>query len=184
MNRQIVVGTGTLARLLRAFNRRTCFTPLESLADSRTQDVDDLIADQAHDLEEEQRRLHEERRIAMRDGVDRRMRRPTDVPSQLVGDAIRMRSTGTLQLAPTGSGDRFRPPSPPTGMHHSAPTGSGDLLRPPSPPPFQSLLFTRTELEQVRDEFLNIEMLFRSVPSSEETTREDKVRHILRHQKP
>ena len=59
--RQIAVDTGTPAQMLRAYNRRTFSTPTESSADSRTQAVDELLADQVRDLEEEQRRLHDER---------------------------------------------------------------------------------------------------------------------------
>ena len=65
MLRQIAMATGTSAQVLRAFNRRTLNTPTERLADSRTDDVDELIADQAHALEEEHRRLYDERLSAM-----------------------------------------------------------------------------------------------------------------------
>ena len=56
MVRQIATDIGTSAQLLRALKQRTCNSPTESLVDSSNQDVDELIAGQIHDLEEEQRR--------------------------------------------------------------------------------------------------------------------------------
>ena len=99
----------------------------------------------------------------MREEVDRDMYRPRDVPSQLTSEPANMR-------VPTGSGGPLRPPSLPnvptaSGDLLRVPTGSGDLLRPPSPQqPFQNLLFTRADLEQLDDELINFEILFRSRP--------------------
>ena len=61
---------------------------------------------------------------------------------------------GSLPLVPTGSGD-LQP----------VPTGSGDLARPLSPQqPLQELCLTIEELEQMDDELLNFEMMFRHIP--------------------
>ena len=65
MIRQIASDTGTFAQFLRSFNRRACNTPTESLVDSRTNDVDELIADHDHELEEERRRVRGEHQRAM-----------------------------------------------------------------------------------------------------------------------
>ena len=48
---QNVADNRTLAQLLRAYNRRTCNTPTESLTDSRTDDVDEIIADLVQERE-------------------------------------------------------------------------------------------------------------------------------------
>ena len=113
MIRQIATDSGTSAQLLRAHNKRTFNTHTEDLAYSRTYDVDELIADHAHELADEQRRLREERLRAMRAVVDGGMHRPSDVPSQLVGDTIRIPSIGMLQPVPIGSGYVLRPSAPP-----------------------------------------------------------------------
>ena len=48
--------------LLIAFNKGTFSTTTDDLADSRSNDVDELTADQVHDLAEEQQRLRDKRR--------------------------------------------------------------------------------------------------------------------------
>ena len=58
MVRQIAADTGAPAELLSALNRLTFNTPTDSLVDARHQDVDELIADHVHDLEDEHRRLY------------------------------------------------------------------------------------------------------------------------------
>ena len=73
MIRHITSDTGASAQLLSAFNNKTSNIPTESLADSRTQDVDELIADHVHDLEEEQRKVHDKRLRVMMEDIDREM---------------------------------------------------------------------------------------------------------------
>ena len=74
---------------------------------------------------------------------------------------------------------------PPDGWLPPVPIGSGDLARPLSPQqPLQNLLLTIEELEQADDELLNFEMMFRNIPFTAETTREEKIRLILQHQSP
>ena len=65
MTRQIAAATGTHSQHLRELNKILFDTPSASLADSRNQDVGELIADHAHDLELEHRRLYHERRRAL-----------------------------------------------------------------------------------------------------------------------
>ena len=57
--------------MLRALNRRRLNTPPDSLADSRNQDVDEVIADHIQPQEEEQRRLNDERLRAMMAELER-----------------------------------------------------------------------------------------------------------------
>ena len=52
MIRQIAAATGQSAQMLRALNRRRFNTPPDSLADSRNQNVDDVIADNTQQQEE------------------------------------------------------------------------------------------------------------------------------------
>ena len=73
MIRQIAAATGTPAQHLRALIKIILISPTASLADSRHQDVDELIADHAHDLDEEHRRLYNERIRALIEEVDRDM---------------------------------------------------------------------------------------------------------------
>ena len=61
MIRQIAAATGHSAQMLKALNRRRCNTSPDSLADSRIQHVDEVIADHIQQQEEEQRRLNDER---------------------------------------------------------------------------------------------------------------------------
>ena len=55
MIRQIAAATGQSAQMLRALNGRIFHTPPDSLADSRNQDADEVIADHIQQQEEEQR---------------------------------------------------------------------------------------------------------------------------------
>ena len=71
MIRHISFDTGTPAQQLRALNRFIIITPSESLVASRSGDVDELVANQSHGLEEEQRRLRDQRLRAMIDETDR-----------------------------------------------------------------------------------------------------------------
>ena len=122
MIRQIAFDTGTLAQHLRPLRRIILNLPTDSLAEARNPDFDALLADQVHDLEEEQRRLYNERLRAMIEEVDREMYGPRDVPSQLTDESVHVR-------VPAASGDLFRPPSFPR-----VPIGSCDLLRVPTGP--------------------------------------------------
>ena len=187
MIRHIAAAPGTPAQRLRALIKILLISPTARLADSRNQDADELIADHAHDLEKDQRRLYNERIRALIEEVDRDMYGPRDAPSQLTGEPAHMRvPTGSCDLlrapslpsVPTGSGDLLRPPSLP-----SVPTGFGDLLGPPSPQqPFQNLLFTRAEVEQLDDELLNFEMLLRNVHVYRSKNSKEKIRLILQYQ--
>ena len=107
MFRQIFADTGTLAQLLRTFNRISFNTLIESVTACRTDDVDELIADQVHNLEEEQRRGDGERLRALIVDIDRDMYSPSDAPSRLAEESanIRIPSTGLLQPVPTGTGN-------------------------------------------------------------------------------
>ena len=88
MIRPIAANTRTLAQVLRAFNRRTFNTPTESYVGARTPDVYELIADQAHDLDEEQCILYDERIRAVMDDTDS-ISGPIDAPSQLVDESAK-----------------------------------------------------------------------------------------------
>ena len=55
MIRQMAAATGQSAQMLRALNRRRFNTPPDSLADSRTLDVNEVIADHIQQQDEEQR---------------------------------------------------------------------------------------------------------------------------------
>ena len=52
---RIAAATGQFAHMRRALNRRRFNTPPDSIADSRSQDVDEVIADHIQQQEEEQR---------------------------------------------------------------------------------------------------------------------------------
>ena len=82
-------------------------------------------------------------------------------------------SAGSLPPVPTGSAGSL--PPVPTGSSdlRSIQTGSGDLERARSPEkPLRHLPLTIEELEQMDDQLLNFEMMFRSIPfTSENYTR-------------
>ena len=107
--------------MLRALNRRIFNTPTDRLVYSTHADIDELGSENIDEQEEERRRLHAERIRAMREEVDRGMRHPTDIPSQLSASKTRIPSTGLLQLVPTGSGDLLRPPTPAQTARHPYP---------------------------------------------------------------
>ena len=73
MIRQIAAASGTPARHLTALIKILLICPTASLADSRHQDLDELIAGHAHDLDDEHRRLYNERIRALIEEVDRDM---------------------------------------------------------------------------------------------------------------
>ena len=122
MIRQIAPATGQSAQMLRALNRRRFNTPPDSLADSRNQDVDEVIADHIQQQEEEQRRLNDERLRAMMAQLEREWFGDNYDPAQFAADYARMYPPPV----PIGSGDL---PPVPTGSRdlRSVPTGSGDL---------------------------------------------------------
>ena len=68
---KMATDTRTRAQLPRALNTRTFSTPTASVTDSRTDAADELNADQDHDLEEEQRRLYDERLRSLTDEIER-----------------------------------------------------------------------------------------------------------------
>ena len=72
--------------MLRALNRRRLNTPPDSLADSRNQDVDEVIADHIQQQEEEQRRLNDERLRAMMAELEREWFGDNYDPVQFVAD--------------------------------------------------------------------------------------------------
>ena len=113
MIRQIAAATGQSAQMLRALNRRRFNTPPDSLADSRNQDVDEVIADHIQQQEEEQRRLNDERLDAMYNEIWREWFGDNYDPVQFAAE-----SAGSLPPVPTGSGDRR---SVPTGSVSSDP---------------------------------------------------------------
>ena len=84
----------------------------------------------------------------MREESDRGMIDPTDIPTQLVGDAMPIPTTGLLQPIPSGFGDLLRP--------HTSRNSTTTLVK--------ILILTRVEMERIDDEFLNFEMLFRKLP--------------------
>ena len=86
MIRQIAAATGQSAQMLRALNRRRFNTPPDSLADSRNQDVDEVIADHIQQQEEEQRRLNDERLRAMMAELEREWFGDNYDPVQFVAD--------------------------------------------------------------------------------------------------
>ena len=83
---------------------------------------------------------------------------------------------------PSGSG-YFR--YIPSGLITPVPTGPGNPERlQPRQKQLQHLLLTIEELEQMEDALLNFERMFRSIPFTAETTREEKIRLILQYQSP
>ena len=86
MIRQIAVATGRSAQMLRALNRRRFNTPPDSLADSRNQDVDEVIADHIHHQEEEQRKLNDEWLRAMMAELEREWFGDKNDPSQFAAN--------------------------------------------------------------------------------------------------
>ena len=72
--------------MLRALNRRRLNTPPDSLADSRNQDVDEVIADHLQPQEEEERRLNDERLRAMMAELEREWFGDNYDPVQFVPD--------------------------------------------------------------------------------------------------
>ena len=73
MIRQIATHTGTSAQMRRALKQVTFNTPTESLAESRTDDGDELTADHVRELEQEQRRSHDLQLRAIMDDINKRM---------------------------------------------------------------------------------------------------------------
>ncbi len=80
MLRQIAADAGLFSPMLFSFNMITFNTRIEGLIYYRSDDVDELVADQVHDLEEEQRRLYDERLRGLMEDRYRDIYRPSDVP--------------------------------------------------------------------------------------------------------
>ena len=154
--------------MLRELNRRRCNTPPDSLADSRIQDVDEVTADHIQEQEEEQRRLNNERFDAMHNELWREWFGENYNLAQFAAE-----SAGSLPPVPTGSAGSLPPVQTWSSDLRSVPTGSGDLdrVRSRSPEkPLRHLLLTTEELEQMEDQLLNFEMMFRSMLFTAETT--------------
>ena len=122
MIRQIAADTGQSAQTLRALNRRRLYTPPASLANSRNQDVDEVIADHIQHQVEEQRRFNDERLMAMHNELWREWFGENYDHAQFPAE-----SAGSQPPAPTGSGHLRSVPTG-SGDLRSFPTGSGDFF--------------------------------------------------------